>query len=456
MSTYLCIDLKSFYASVECTDRHLDPLTTRLVVADTSRTDKTICLAVSPALKEYGIPGRARLFEVKQILKRVEEKTGKHVSFIAAKPRMARYIEKSTEIYEIYTEYISPEDIHVYSIDEVFMDITHYLSLYNCTSEELAEEIIHDVYTHTGITATAGIGDNLYLAKIAMDIMAKHVQPNKHGVRIASLNEESYKKYLWAHRPLTDFWRIGKGIAKRLEKLNIYTMGDIARQSIINEEVLYKELGVDAELLIDHAWGIETCTMKHIKAYQPSAHSIGSGQVLSCPYPYNKARIVVKEMVESLALELSSKGLVCDALVLDIGYDREVMDNATYHGPIKTDRYGRSVPKPAHGTVRLDTATNVSSTLIETVLRLYDHIINKDITVRRLNISAIHVIKAQDVIEQLDFFTDYQKREEDESLQKTLVNIKKKYGKNSVLKGTDLEEGATTIERNKQIGGHKA
>ncbi len=497
---YIAIDLKSFYASVECVERHMNPLTTHLVVADASRTEKTICLAVSPSLKAYGISGRARLYEVIQKVKEVnqqrERKARKKltdksfndielkknpylaVSFIAAVPRMAYYIEYSTKIYDIYLKYISPEDIHVYSIDEVFMDVTSYLKTYHMTAYELAKTIINDVYMTTGITATAGIANNLYLCKVAMDIVAKHVQPDKDGVRIAELDEISYRKLLWNHTPITDFWRVGRGYAKRLEKVGIYTMGDIARCSIggekdyYNEELLYKMFGINAELLIDHAWGYESCTMKDIKAYKPQDKSIGSGQVLHEPYTYDRARLVVKEMVDLLTLDLVDKNLVTDQVVLTVGYDIKNLSSKTYQGKVSIDRYGRKIPKHAHGTVHMKIPTSSTKLITQEVLKLYDQIINKNLLIRRLNISANHLIDSQNIEnkefhEQLDIFscfdidkekTEKEKRElqEEIQLQKAIIEIKKKYGKNSVLKAMDLQEDATTKDRNKQIGGHKA
>lgn len=499
---YIAIDLKSFYASVECKERNRDPLTTNLVVADQSRTQKTICLAVSPALKKYGIPGRPRLFEVIQKVKEANsdrkwkapnhtftgasddseelcENPALEIDYIVASPRMALYMEYSTKIYNIYLKYIAPEDIHIYSIDEVFMDVTNYLAAYNLTPEELAMKMIRDVLQTTGITATAGIGTNLYLSKIAMDIVAKHIEPNKDGVRIARLDEMSYRKLLWNHRPLTDFWRIGKGYAKKLEQIGLYTMGDIARcslgtaQDAYNEDRLYQLFGVNAELLIDHAWGYEPCTMADIKAYQPENTSIGTGQVLSCPYDTEKTRLVIKEMLDLLALSLVDKGQVCDQIVLTIGYDIENLETAApYIKAVTTDRYGRTIPKHAHGTANLKRQTASSQWMIKEVMKLFDRIINPHLTVRRINISANHVVDEKQVqqkaeAEQLDLFVDYdalRQQEEKEraqldkekALQQATLQIKKKYGKNAVLKGMNLEEGANTIRRNETIGGHKA
>ena len=426
MKTYLAIDLKSYYASAECAARHLDPLTTNLVVADESRTEKTICLAVSPSLKEYGIPGRARLFEVIQKVKevntrRLQAAIQSHtalnqngrlslgepsfdanalkqdptltVSYLVAPPRMAYYMELSAKIYSIYLKYIAPEDIVVYSIDEVFIDATSYLSHYNMTAHDLAMTMIREVLYTTGITATAGVGTNLYLAKLAMDITAKHAAPDKDGVRIAELDEESFRYLLWDHKPLTDFWMTGPGTVKRLEKHGIHTMGELAYFSTVNQDILYKEFGVDAELLIDHAWGLEPCGMKEIKAYKPSTNSISEGQVLSCPYPYDKARIIVVEMADSLVLQLTDKGLVTDSLTLDVGYDRENCDSGKYRGPVHIDHYGRTVPKGAHGSTKLDNPTNLGSILISATTELFERIADKTLTVRRITIAANRVIK---------------------------------------------------------------
>lgn len=500
---YISIDLKSFYSSVECRERHLDPLTTHLVVADASRTEKTICLAVSPSLKAYGIPGRPRLFEVVQKIKEANEErkrlapghtfTGssydvnellaapeRSIAYITAPPRMACYMEYSTRIYNIYLKYIAPEDIHVYSIDEVFIDAAHYLETYHLTARELAMKMIQDVFESTGITATAGIGTNMYLCKVAMDIVAKHIPSDKNGVRIAELDEMSYRRLLWNHRPLTDFWRVGRGYARKLEAMGLYTMGDVARCSIgkpkdyHNEELLYKLFGVNAELLIDHAWGWEPCTMADIKAYQPAAKSIGSGQVLQCPYEYKKARLIVQEMTDLLVLELVEKGLVTDQLILTIGYDIENITNREieYTGEIVTDHYGRKIPKHAHGTANLERQTSSTMLIMEAVLALYDKIINQDLLVRRIYVTANHVVEESSVsktqsFEQLNLFTDYEaleqqraqeeeKQKREKQLQQAMLSIKKKYGKNAVLKGMNLEEGAMTKERNQQIGGHKS
>lgn len=503
--SYIAIDLKSFYASVECIERSLNPLTTNLVVADESRTEKTICLAVSPALKSHGIPGRPRLFEVIQKVNAVNaqrkqkapnrEFAGKScddtvirsspayaVDYIVAKPRMAKYMEVSTRIYTVYLKYIAPEDIHIYSIDEVFIDATDYLNTYQMTARELAMTMIRDVLKTTGITATAGIGTNLYLCKVAMDIVAKHIEADENGVRIAELDEMSYRRELWAHRPLTDFWRVGKGYAKKLEAAGLYTMGDIARCSLggskdyYNEDMLYKMFGINAELLIDHAWGWEPCRISDIKTYKPSSNSLGSGQVLQEPYTFEKARIVVREMIDALSLDLVDKGLVTDQLVLTVGYDIENLTDPArrkeYHGETTQDRYGRSIPKHAHGTENLDRRTSSSSMLIEAMTRLYDRIVDPKLLIRRITISANRVVDEKVASEkqeyqQLDLFTDYealQKRREREQaelererrMQDAMLTIKKKYGKNAILKGMNLQEGATAKERNEQIGGHKA
>ena len=498
--TYIAIDLKSFYASVECVDRGLDPLTTNLVVADSSRTEKTICLAVSPSLKSYGVGGRARLFEVVQKVREVNYErrmkipygmfTGKswrnpdlqahpdwELDYIVAPPRMARYMQMSAHIYSVYLKYIAPEDIHVYSCDEVFMDVTSYLSTYKKTPHDLAMTIVRDVLKQTGITATAGIGTNMYLCKVAMDIVAKHMPADKDGVRIAELDEKSYREKLWDHRPLTDFWRCGKGIVSKLAMYGIETMGQIARLSVKNEEVLYKLFGVNAELLIDHSWGWEPCTMDYVKSYRPETNSLSSGQVLHEPYTFSKARVVIKEMADAVSMDLLDKGLVTDQLVVTVGYDRTSLENpeirAKYHGPVVKDYYGREVPKSAHGTTNLDRQTSSTTLIMTAVEKLFDSIVNKDLLVRRLNITTNHVIpesrvkKQDDKMVQLDLFTDYetlakQKKEEEERLakerrmQEALLAIKKQFGKNSILKGLNFEEGATAKDRNEQIGGHKA
>lgn len=502
---YIACDLKSFYASVECVERGLDPLKTNLVVADESRTEKTICLAVSPSLKTYGISGRARLFEVIQKVKQVnnarkykapnhilegssynadelKENPNLELSYITAVPRMAFYMNYSTRIYNIYLKYFAPEDIHVYSIDEVFIDISGYLSIYKMTSRELISKIIYEILKETGITATAGIGTNLYLCKIAMDIVAKSIIPDKNGVRIAELDEMSYRKQLWSHRPITDFWRVGKGYAKKLESVGLYTMGDIARCSVgkeneyYNENLLYDMFGVNAELLIDHAWGYEPCTIKEIKEYKPADNSVSTGQVLHCAYDFEKTKLVVKEMTDLLVLDLVEKGLVTNQIVLTIGYDIENLTNPEirkkYKGEVTTDRYGRKTPKHAHGTINLDNCTSSTKIIINAAMKLYDRIINKNLLIRRINVVANHVINEKDIKietapEQLDIFTDYselekQKKEKEKELkkeknmQKALIDIKNKFGKNAVFKGMNLQEGATAKDRNSQIGGHKA
>lgn len=502
---YIAIDLKSFYASVECAERRLDPLTTNLVVADRSRTEKTICLAVSPSLKAYGIPGRARLFEVVQKIREIngvrrlkapggvfsgeswddrEIRSSPELSlaYITAPPRMALYMEYSTRIYGIYLKYIAPEDIHVYSIDEVFMDVTDYLALYGITAHELAGKMIRDVLQATGITATAGIGTNLYLCKIAMDIGAKRVKPDRDGVRIASLDEMAYRRLLWDHRPLTDFWRVGRGYAKKLEQNGLFTMGDVARCSMgrptdyYNEDLLYRLFGVNAELLIDHAWGWEPCSMADVKAYRPQSNSLGSGQVLQYPYDFSHGRLIVREMTDLLALDLLDKGLVTDQIVLTVGYDVENLTDPEirkqYKGPITTDHFGRQVPKHAHGTANLERQTSSARLLIHAVSELYDRIVDQRLFVRRVSIAAGRVAEegsaaVMECGEQMDLFTDYDKRqkqkEEEEAalkrerkMQRAMLDIKKKFGKNAILKGMNLEEGAMTMARNGQIGGHKA
>ena len=495
--TYIAIDLKSFYASVECVERGLDPLTTHLVVADVSRTEKTICLAVSPSLKQYGIGGRARLFEVVQKVREVNNErkrkvgwrmTGKstnelelqahpdwELDYIAAPPRMAHYIKVSTQVYQTYLKYIAAEDIHVYSIDEVFMDATAYLKTYKMTAHELAMTMIQDVLKTTGITATAGIGTNLYLSKVAMDIVAKHIPADKDGVRIAELDEMSYREKLWDYRPLTKFWRVGRGIAERLMPYGIDTMGKIARLSEQNEDLLYKLFGVNAELLIDHAWGWEPCTIDLVKQYKPETNSFSSGQVLTCPYDFKKARVVVQEMADQMALDLVAKRLVTRQLVLTVGYDVESLNSTKhdeYQGEVTTDWYGRQVPKHAHGTANLDRQTSSSRLITEAVTELYDRIVNPKLLIRRLNLTTNFVVdeteaKKPAMPQQLDLFTDYEalkKKEEEEQaaldkerrLQEAQLAIKQRFGKNAILKGLNFEEGATAKERNAQIGGHKA
>ncbi|MCH5248350.1 MAG: DNA methylase [Lachnospiraceae bacterium] len=502
---YIAIDLKSFYASVECVERHLDPLTTNLVVADASRTEKTICLAVSPSLKAYGISGRARLFEVVQKVRDINrERRNKapgrqfkgssyyapelaehpelELSYIIAPPRMAFYMEYSTIIYNIYLQYIAPEDIHVYSIDEVFMDVTHYLQTYQLTARELASKIIQNILTATGITATAGIGTNLYLCKVAMDIMAKHVPADENGVRIAQLDEMSYRKYLWNHRPLSDFWRVGHGYQRKLEENGLYTMGDIARCSLgcpgeyHNEELLYRLFGINAELLIDHAWGWEPVTIDLIKKYKPETNSLSSGQVLKCPYDFEKGKLIVREMTDLLVLDLVDKKLVTDQMVLSIGYDIENLTNKeirkNYKGDVTVDHYGRMVPKHAHGSTNLGRKTSSAKLITDAMMELYDRIVDPKLLVRRVTVAANHLVeesmvKEAPVFEQMNLFTDYaalEKEQKEENarlekerkLQEAMLSVKKKFGKNAILKGMNLQEGAMTIERNSQIGGHKA
>ena len=481
--TYLAIDLKSFYASVECIERGLDPMTANLVVADLSRTDKTICLAVSPALKSYGIPGRIRLFEVAQRVAEVNrqrlrlapghEFTGRScesgelagnpslaVDYHVARPRMALYMDYSSRIYEVYLKYVSPDDIHVYSIDEVFIDVTAYLKPTGLTARELAVKMILDVQRTTGITAAAGIGTNLYLCKIAMDIGAKHIAADPHGVRIAELDERGYRRSLWEHRPLTDFWRVGPGTARKLEAHGMHTMGDVARCSLQNEALLYKLFGVNAELLIDHAWGWEPCTIADIKAYRPSSNSVGAGQVLQEPYPFDRARVVLREMADSLAADLLEKGLVTDQLVLTAGYDRASL--AGYEGEVVTDRYGRRIPRHAHGTANLDSYTSSASALLKAATELFERIVDPKLLVRRMYLTATHVIREADAAggRQLTLFDSPPGTEEklarERSRQEAVLKIRKKYGKNAILKGLNFEEGATGRERNRQIGGHKA
>lgn len=458
--TYAAIDLKSFFASVECILRGLDPLKAKLVVADESRTEKTICLAVTPALKAYGIPGRARLFEVNQKVREVLRRTGEKIEFTIAKPQMAKYVEYSTKVYNVYLKYVSAEDIHAYSIDECFLDLTRYLKLYKKTARELVKTIIQDVFATTGITATGGIGTNLYLCKIAMDVMAKHVDADADGVRIAELDEMSYRRQLWSHRPITSFWQVGRGIAERLEncRLNagrgIYTMGDIARVSVKNPEALYKLFGVNAEILIDHAWGYEPCTITDIKKSKPRNRSTGEGQVLQDPYPFDKARLVVREMVDTVSMTLIAHDLVTNAMVLTVGYDRENVDKGIYRGETVMDVYGRLLPKPAHGTASIGYYTSSQSVMADAVMKLFDRIVDPKLTVRRLNLVAADIVDASH--EQYDLFTDVQKQEKEKKRLKAELLIKKRFGKNAIVKGMDLQEGATTIERNGQIGGHRA
>ena len=497
---YIAIDLKSFYASVECRERGLDPLDTNLVVADESRTDKTICLAVSPSLKSYGIPGRPRLFEVVQqvkeanvgrmysapghklvgqscFLSELNSNPSLAIDYLIAPPRMAYYMQYSTRIYDIYLKYIAPEDIIVYSIDEVFMDVTDYLNTYKLSAKDLAMKMIQDVLNTTGITATAGIGTNLFLCKVAMDIVAKHIPADKNGVRIAELDEMGFRRKLWSHQPLTDFWRVGRGYAKKLEANGMFTMGDVARCSVYNEDLLYKLFGKNAELLIDHAWGWEPCTVAAVKAYRPENNSLGSGQVLHQPYTAEKARLVLREMADLLSLDLVSKRLVTNQLVVTIGYDRENLSTPDqkrqYHGEVTKDHYGREIPKHSHGTQNLERYTSSTKLIVSAATELFDRIADKNLLVRRLNIVAAHVIpeseapKTEPDFEQLDLFTDYaaeqaKQEKEDAALarerkrQEAVLAIKKKFGKNAILRGMNLEEGATAKDRNAQIGGHKA
>lgn len=449
--SYITIDLKSFYASVECVERGLDPLKAKLVVADESRTDKTICLAVSPALKAQGIPGRARLYEVKQ---KTKDK------FIIACPRMAFYISYSTRIYNIYLHYIAPEDIHVYSIDEVFIDATPYLKNYHTTPRELATRIIKEVLQETGITATAGVGTNLYLAKVAMDIVAKHVKPNKDGVRIAELDEQTYRKKLWHHRPLTDFWRVGRGYAKRLESHGLYTMGDVALCSEKDEDFLYKEFGINAELLIDHAWGWEPCEIKDIKGAKPRTHSLSSGQVLKEPYTYDKALVVALEMAEEIGLKLLKHQLLTNQVILTVGYDKKSLGTG-YQGEITQDFYGRSIPKHAHGTYNLKEHTYSTRLIGEAIQSLFEKHVDPELLIRRINIDVAH-IKTEEALktqpQQLSLFDtakDTTNQEKETRMSQAILAIKHRYGKNAILKGINFEDGATGRERNAQIGGHR-
>lgn len=498
--TYIAIDLKSFYASVECQELGKDPLTTNLVVADKSRTDKTICLAVSPSLKAYGIPGRARLFEVVQQVRRVNAQRrakapghqfkGKsanaaelennpclELDYIVAPPRMSYYMTYSTRIYNIYLKYAAPEDIHVYSIDEVFIDATDYLKTYGMTAHDFAMMMIQDVLKTTGITATAGIGPNLYLCKVAMDIWAKHIPADRDGVRIAELDEITYRQYLWTHKPITDFWRVGKGYAKKLADNGMYTMGDVARCSVggpndvQNEALLYRLFGVNAELLIDHAWGWEPCEIRHIKAFKPENNSVSIGQVLPEPYTFEKARIIVREMTDGLVMDLVDKGLVTDQIVITVGYDVESL-TPDFKGAVETDWYGRKVPKMAHGSENIGKLTSSTKLIMDAAMRLYDRIADKKLLVRRMYVVANHIsdaaaAKTKAEYEQLDLFSDLEEEKEnrekeeaslakEERLQQAMLSIKKRYGKNAILHGTSYEEGATGRDRNRQIGGHKA
>ena len=487
---YIAIDLKSFYASVECVERGLDPLTTNLLVADETRTDKTICLAATPSLKRFGVPGRARLFEAKQLVnqanalramkapggrlrgsswdaRKLEEDPCLAVDFITAPPRMALYMEHSTRIYQIYLRYAAPEDIHVYSIDEVFLDAAPYLKARGMTPYEFTRAILRDVVQESGITATAGIGTNLYLCKVAMDIVAKHLPADKHGVRIAELTEMSYRELLWEHRPLTDFWRVGRGYSRKLERHGIFTMGDVARCSLNNEDLLYKLFGVNAELLIDHAWGWESCTMADIKAYRPQTNSLSSGQVLQCPYPFERAKLVTREMTDALVLDLVDKGLLTDQIVLTVGYDIENLTDTAraedYHGEITTDGYGRRIPRHGHGSANLGRPTASTARIVGAMMELFDRVADPNLLVRRLNVTACRVIPERELPPeegQLSLFDqgreDTQALEREKRRQKAILTIQKKYGKNALLKGMNLEEGATARDRNGQIGGHKA
>ncbi len=523
--TYIAIDLKSFYASVECIQRHMDPLNTNLIVADSSRTEKTICLAVSPSLKAYGISGRARLFEVIQRVKEIniqrldyaikkkliaKDEQGQYkfrlssfkdselkqnpslkLTYITAPPQMRLYEEYSTRIFSIYLKYIASEDIHVYSIDEVFIDITRYMSVYNMTAHDLATTMIREVLYSTGITATAGIGTNMYLAKIAMDIVAKHVPADKDGVRIAEINEQKYRELLWCHRPLTDFWRIGRGYSSKLESMGLYTMGDIARASLSDkkEEQLYKVFGINAELLIDHAWGFEPVSIEYIKKYRPNTNSLSSGQVLKEPYSYEKGELIIREMTELLVQDLVRKKLVTKQLVMTIGYDRTSITvyipgksmkdtvyivtgtKKFYSGTVISDPYGRPQPKHSRGTGNIDNYTNSARKIMDVVIKLYKRITDPDLLIRRLNIAACELIPEnmipEDEPEQLDLFTNYaelekerqaekEKDEKERKLLRATIRLKDRFGKNAVLKGMNFVEGGTTIERNGQIGGHKA
>ncbi len=498
---YVAIDLKSFYASVECVERGLDPLHTNLVVADESRTAKTICLAVSPSLKSYGIPGRARLFEV---ISRVAEVNAARrqaspnhqlegssvfdyelsadptlaLDYIVAPPQMAHYLQMSAHIYDIYLRFVSHEDMHTYSVDEIFADVTTYLKHSHMSAQELAVAMMQAVYEETGITATAGVGTNMYLAKIAMDIVAKHMEPDANGARLAVLDELGYRQLLWSHRPLTDFWRVGRGISRKLEANGLFTMGDVARCSLgsptdfYNEDLLYRLFGVNAELLIDHAWGYEPCTMAQVKAYRPTTNSLSSGQVLTQPYTSIQARTVVQEMIDSASLDLVEKGLVCDQIVLTVGYDIENLTDpvrrAAYTGPITTDHYGRQVPKHAHGTTNLPQASASTMVMTDATLALYDSIVNPTLLVRRITIALNRVVPASQALarqsfQQLDLFTDLtaiqsqqQELEREHRIQEAMIAIKHRYGKNALLKGTNFKDGATMRDRNGQIGGHKA
>ena len=496
---YIAIDLKSFYASVECVERGYNPLNTNLVVADDSRTEKTICLAVSPALKAFGVPGRPRLYEVVQIVDKLNKERQrkvryklneesiyldelkkdpkKKIGYVVAPPRMSFYMQYSTKIYNIYLKYISSEDIHVYSIDEVFIDATPYLKVYNLSPRQLAMKLVKEILNETGITATVGIGTNMYLAKVAMDIEAKHMQADKDGVRIAYLDEELYKQKLWNHVPLTDFWRVGRGYERRLHSHGLYTMGDVARCSLECEELLYKEFGINAELLIDHAWGIEPCTIKEIKNYVPSAQSLSSGQVLSRPYRYDETKVIVKEMTDLLVLDIVEKNFVTDQIVLTIGYDvcnlKQEGVYAYQNIEVRKDFYGRDIPMHGHGTVRLNKLTSSTKIIMNATMQLFERICDKNLYVRRVNVCFANLQPPKNKddkkyeYQEYDLFTNIEDQirqeeleeqylEKEHKLQEALIEIHNKYGKNAVLKGTNFEEGATTRIRNKQIGGHKA
>ena len=458
--TYIAIDLKSFYASVECRERGLDPLTTKLVVADRSRTSKTICLAVTPALKAYGLSGRSRLFEVEAKAREIKRQTGKELEYIVAVPRMVLYIQYSTRIYNVYLHYFAPEDIHVYSIDEVFIDATSYLPFYNMSARELAIKVIHDVLAETGITATAGIAPNLFLCKAAMDIVAKHIPADSDGVRISELDVMEYRRQLWNHQPITDFWRVGKATARRLEKYFIRTMGDVARMSLKNPRFLYDEFGIDAEILIDHAWGIEPVGMKEIKNYMSEAKSLGSGQVLHEPYSFEKAKIIVREMAELLALDLFRKKLVTGSITLYVGYDVGSLEVPGFDGEVVRDYYGRELPKPSHGSWSFGTETNSSRMIVEAFVSIFERVVNPRWLVRRVNITAngTKPVRARQpcLFDSVDKREGGLNQEKEDSLQKARLEIINRYGKNEILKGMNLEEGATTRDRNVQIGGHKA
>ena len=452
--TIIAIDLKSFYASVECVERGLDPLTTNLVVADETRTSKTICLAVTPSLKAYGLSGRSRLYEVEQKAEEIKKRTGKELEYIVAPPRMGYYMEYSARVYDVYLKYISSEDIHVYSVDEVFMDVTDYLSFYRMSSRELAITMIRDVLKETGITATAGIGTNMYLAKIAMDIVAKHMPADKNGVRIAELDEKTFREKLWDHKPITDFWSIGKGTANRLARNAIYTMGDIAELSLVDQKWFYKTFGIDAEILIDHAWGIEPVTIKDIKGYKTQTNSLSSGQVLKKPYSFEDGRIIVREMTELMVLDMVKKELITDSITLTVGYDRENVDNGTYTGEIRHDIYGRALPDSAHGTANTGVKTSSTRLIMAAVMKLFDEIVDPGLTIRRVTICANNVIREE--FHQYDLFSKAEEGDKEKRLQQAVLDIQQRFGKNAILKGTSLQENATTIERNGQVGGHKA